>query len=133
MIKRIASRFFSAVDLFDYVTLLGRRLLFGMVLVGYLISPVVALRYREFLSLRPFRWFLVVWALGLVLFEGVVSADLIHPPVVFWRNTLVNFGVGPVLLKGHISTGNHEEYHGSRPHCSTSLSFGHSSPLEEFW
>lgn len=98
VIKNIAGQF-SSMGFLDYLGLLCRRLVFGFIYVGYFMSPVVALRYREFLGLRAFRWFVVLWACMLLMFETAVIAGFIDPPVLFWRNILVDFGVGPILLK----------------------------------
>ncbi len=90
---------FHHKGLAGFLNLMGYRLFFALIYFGFLVSPVVALRYREFLQYRSFRFFCVVWGAGVVLFQVALILDFIHPPIFFWPNTLFNFGVGPVLLK----------------------------------
>ncbi len=89
----------NELGLIDFLGLVGRRLLFALGYFALFVSPVVALRYREFLQLRSFRYFCIALAAGLVVFETLLILGILDPPIYIWRNTLVNFGIGPVLLK----------------------------------
>jgi hypothetical protein len=90
---------YRSLGFLGYLNALGGHLLFAFLYTGFFISPVLALRYREFLQWRAFRYFLFAWVCGVVLFEIGLLTGLVNAPVMFWRNTLYNFGVGPVLLK----------------------------------
>ncbi len=75
---------------------------FSQSVLGYtafLISPVIALRLREFSGSKPFTIFLItITGLSVVLEVGIATG-LIAPPILLSRNVIYNFGIGPVLLK----------------------------------
>ncbi len=71
----------------------------GLLYVSFLISPVLALRYRTFSGWKPFRYFFVLMTLILLSFEAVLFMGLIDPQVYFVRNIIFDFGIGPILLK----------------------------------
>ena len=71
----------------------------GLTYVGFLISPVLALKYRLIFSWRPFRYFAVVFTGLFILFEAALIGGIIDAPVKFCLNVIFNFGLGPVLLK----------------------------------
>ncbi|MDQ7785697.1 MAG: glycosyltransferase family 39 protein [Desulfomonilaceae bacterium] len=90
---------YNSEGLIGFVQLIGHRLLFIVLYFGFFVSPVVAVRYREFLRFRSFRYFCVAWATCLALVQAALILGLIDPPIFLWRNTVTDFGVGPVLLK----------------------------------
>lgn len=98
VVKNVSSQF-HLKGLLGFVNLMGYRTVFALLYWGFLVSPVVALRYREFLQFRSFRYFGIALAGGTVLFEIALILGIVHPPVFFWPNTITDFGVGPVLLK----------------------------------
>ncbi len=76
-------------------------LLFGVAL-GYscfLVSPVLALSYRRYFGWKAFRHFFIVWTAAFALFEAALFTGLLDPPVLFHRNVIFDFGIGPIMLK----------------------------------
>ncbi|MGO9568412.1 MAG: hypothetical protein ACLP5H_12800 [Desulfomonilaceae bacterium] len=71
----------------------------GLLYIGFLISPVLALKYRTFLEWKAFRYLFIFLTLAFLLFESALLMGLIDPPVYFFRNVIFNFGIGPILLK----------------------------------
>lgn len=75
---------------------------FSQSVLGYtafLISPVIALRLREFSGSKPFTIFLITITGLFVFLEAGIATGLLSPPILFSRNVIYNFGIGPVLLK----------------------------------
>ncbi|MBI5249019.1 MAG: hypothetical protein HY912_05945, partial [Desulfomonile tiedjei] len=90
----------AAKGLLDYLVYLYTQAFhIGLVYVGFLISPALALVHKNFSYRRAYRVFFVVATFVLVLFEIALLTGLIETPVRFLRNVIYNFGIGPVLLK----------------------------------
>jgi hypothetical protein len=84
----------------DYLGFLAYNLLFCAVgYIAFFISPVLAVRYASFLSLKSFRYFLGILATSFVIFEAAILAGFINPPMVLSGNVIFNLGIGPILLK----------------------------------
>ncbi|MFH1112853.1 MAG: glycosyltransferase family 39 protein [Pseudomonadota bacterium] len=98
VVQSVAVRF-NGQTLLDFLGLVGRRLLFALGYFALFVSPVVALRYREFLQYRPFRYFCAALAGGLAVFETLLVLGILDPPIYLWRNTITDFGLGPTALK----------------------------------
>ena len=82
-----------------YVDLLFGRVVIGIGYISVIVSPIVALSFKELFARRIFRsYFLVTTSVFLVVEAGIVL-DLVHLPVAFYRNVIFNFGIGPILLK----------------------------------
>lgn len=87
-------------DLLSYFTFLYVNFfLAGLLYVGFLISPVLALKYRLFSEWRAFRYFFIVLTSTFLLLESALLTGLIDLPVFFSRNIIFDFGIGPILLK----------------------------------
>jgi hypothetical protein len=71
----------------------------GLIYVGFLVSPVLVLKYRQLLGWRAFRYFFVFLTSVFLLFESVLLMGFIDPPMEFFRNVIFDFGIGPILLK----------------------------------
>jgi 4-amino-4-deoxy-L-arabinose transferase-like glycosyltransferase len=83
-----------------YTCLLVQNLF--LVVLGYssfLVSPALALRYPKELSRSPLKQLFIALTLGFAAFEIAILAGWINPPVVFHRNVIFDFGIGPILLK----------------------------------
>jgi hypothetical protein len=73
--------------------------LFALAYVGLFVAPLLIGRVLFYLRRRYFQYILIVFAIFVILFELAIVTDLIHPPIIFPRNTIHNFGIGPILLK----------------------------------
>ena len=71
----------------------------GLLYVGFLISPVLALKYRVLSGWRAFKYFFVILTSTFLLLESALLTGIIDLPVFFSRNIIFNFGIGPILLK----------------------------------
>ena len=71
----------------------------GLLYVAFLISPVLALKYRLFSGWRAFRYFFIILTSTFLLLESALLTGLIDLPVFFSRNVIFDFGIGPILLK----------------------------------
>jgi hypothetical protein len=71
----------------------------GLLYVAFLISPVLALKYRLFSGSRAFRYFFIILTSTFLLLESALLTGLIDLPVFFFRNVIFDFGIGPILLK----------------------------------
>jgi hypothetical protein len=71
----------------------------GLLYVGFLISPVLALKYRLFAGWRAFRYCFIILTSTFLLLESALLLGLIDLPVFFPRNVIFDFGIGPILLK----------------------------------
>jgi hypothetical protein len=66
---------------------------------GFLVSPVLVLRYPEYWRQRSLRYLFVVLTGALVVLEAGIFTGLAHPPIFFYRNVIYDIGIGPLLLK----------------------------------
>lgn len=82
-----------------YFRLLLDRLLIGIGYVSFMISPVIALSFKELYSQKIFRIYFLVVSFFFVLLEICILTGVVHPPVAFYRNVIFDFGIGPLLLK----------------------------------
>jgi hypothetical protein len=83
----------------DYLVFLGGQLLFAGSYTGFLVSPVLALRYNQYLKLKLFKYFLTIFTAGFLIFETALLAGVITPRPSFYPNVVFDFGIGPILLK----------------------------------
>lgn len=96
-------------DLFSYPVLkgfpdyplfvLGQFAQSVMGYTAFLISPIIVLRFKEFLASRSFLIFFITITGLFLLFEAGIALGLVMPPILLSRNVIYNFGIGPVLLK----------------------------------
>jgi hypothetical protein len=85
--------------LFDYLIRLVTELGIGILYVGILTSPAVAILRKNFISFKGYRIFALATAVIFVtLYVGRLTG-WIYFPEVFHRNVIYNFGIGPILLK----------------------------------
>jgi hypothetical protein len=71
----------------------------GLLYVGFLISPVLAIKYRFLAEWRAFRYFFIILTSTFLLLESALLTGLIDLPVFFSRNVIFDFGIGPILLR----------------------------------
>lgn len=64
-----------------------------------LVSPVLALKYPSFWKKKGFRHLAYAMVFCLFLAELAICTELIDPPVRFYTNVILDFGIGPILLK----------------------------------
>jgi hypothetical protein len=83
----------------DYLLFVATQFCWAFGYVAFLVSPVVMLCFRSFMGSRAFRVALVLSAGGFLLSEAALLAGFLNPPVLLYRNVLVDFGIGPILLK----------------------------------
>ena len=83
----------------DYLVFLGGQLLFAGSYAGFLVSPVLGLRYNQYLKLKLFKYFLMTFTAGFLIFEAALLAGVISPRPGFYPNVIFDFGIGPILLK----------------------------------
>lgn len=87
------------LGLHGYVDLLFGRVVIGIGYISVIVSPIVALSFKELFAKKIFRsYFLITTAVFLVVETGI-CLGLIHLPVAFYRNVIFDFGIGPLLLK----------------------------------
>lgn len=98
VVRRIITRPFTK-GLEAYLIGLGGDAPAALAYVGFLVSPVCALRLDELRRSRAFVSFFVILTVGFVVCEGAVIGGYFDPPVGFFRNVIVDFGIGPILLK----------------------------------
>jgi hypothetical protein len=67
--------------------------------VAFFTSPVSWLGIAGHWSHKGFRAFLWVITAIFLLLEGAILAGTIDPPVLLYRNVIVDWGIGPILLK----------------------------------
>ncbi|MBI4966423.1 MAG: glycosyltransferase family 39 protein [Desulfomonile tiedjei] len=89
----------QAKGFFGYLAFLAANCAIAFAYVGFLISPVLALRLPSYLKWKPFAYFAAALTAACLLFESALLAGLIDPPVGFLRNVIFDFGIGPILLK----------------------------------
>lgn len=87
------------LGLLGYSRLLFDRLFIGIGYVSFMISPVIALSFKELYSRKIFRIYFLVVTVLFVLLEICIFMGVVHPPVAFYRNVIFDFGIGPLLLK----------------------------------
>jgi hypothetical protein len=92
-------RHLQTKSLQGYLEFLVTNLAVAVAYVGFLVSPVLALRLRSQLQWRPFLWFAVLLTAAFLILESALVAGLVDPPVRFWPNVIFDFGIGPILLK----------------------------------
>ncbi len=83
----------------EYIKFLFCNLSAGLLYCGLFTSPIWILRFKQFLRKRGFVIFLCASLVAFVLVEGGIIAGWLNPPVFFWGNVVVDFGIGPILLK----------------------------------
>lgn len=66
---------------------------------AFMVLPLLIVQGWAYLNKRPVRIGLAVYAGLFICFEAALLIGLIHPPVFFYRNTIINFGLGPLLFK----------------------------------
>ncbi len=89
-----------APDLLSYLGFLVTRFVgCGLTYLCCLVSPLLALHYRQILSWKLFRYYFLALTAVLLAVEGALLASLIDLPVGFCRNVVFDFGIGPILLK----------------------------------
>ena len=92
----------------EYLVFMGQLFfLCGLGYVAFFVSPILVVRYREFVSGRPFRVFVLVLTGALLVVEALMLAGIVQVPVILWRNVLLDFGIGPILLKDTYVLGMH--------------------------
>jgi hypothetical protein len=63
------------------------------------LSPILVLKIKFLLKSKVFRWAFLVLTLSFLLLEAAILAGFADLPVQFQRNVIINFGIGPLLLK----------------------------------
>jgi hypothetical protein len=86
-------------NLGSYLRFLAVNFGVAMVYVGFLVSPILAFRFRSYLRLKSFLYFALTLTAAFFIFECALLTGLVDPPVGFWPNMIFNFGIGPILLK----------------------------------
>lgn len=64
-----------------------------------IVSPMLALKYPFLWHRKAFRYLVYTTAVCLFLTELGIFTGLIDPPVRFYKNVILDFGIGPILLK----------------------------------
>jgi 4-amino-4-deoxy-L-arabinose transferase-like glycosyltransferase len=82
-----------------YLRLLFDRLAIGIGYVSVLVSPVVALSFRELYSKKVFRIYIKALTVFFILLQTGIMTGVFNLPVAFHRNIIIDFGIGPLLLK----------------------------------
>jgi len=83
----------------DYMIFMGGQIVTALSYTAFLVSPVLALRYVQYLRWDVFRRFLIVLTAAFAFFEAAILTGLVDPPVAFYRNVFFDFGIGPIVLK----------------------------------
>ena len=63
------------------------------------LSPILVLKIKPLLKSKVFQWAFLVLTLSFLLVETAILAGFADLPVEFQRNVIINFGIGPLLLK----------------------------------
>jgi hypothetical protein len=87
------------MSLDSYLAFLATNFAVALVYIGFLVSPVLALRLRFYIRCKPFVYFALALTAAFLAFESALFAGLVDAPVRFWRNVIFDFGIGPILLK----------------------------------
>lgn len=82
-----------------YAKFLAFNLIGALAYCGLFTSPVWILRFEQFLRKKGFVVFLGIAISALVLVEIGILTRWLNPPVFFWGNVVLDFGIGPILLK----------------------------------
>lgn len=86
--------------LLDYPVLLLKQFFYnGLCYGALLVLPVLVFRIPAVFKSRGKRAILIILTLTFLLFEAALLLGLIDPPTPFYRNVIINFGIGPLLLK----------------------------------
>jgi 4-amino-4-deoxy-L-arabinose transferase-like glycosyltransferase len=92
----------------DYIYfLLGHFLRAGLAYLCCLISPLLALRYRDYWNNNLFRLLVLFATIVLAVFEVLILTGIYNAPPLLHRNVIYNFGIGPILLKDTYILGMH--------------------------
>jgi 4-amino-4-deoxy-L-arabinose transferase-like glycosyltransferase len=85
----------------DYAVFIYTQLVHvGLGYTAFLISPLLACRYWDYLKTKPaFRWYFGLLTGALILAEAGMLLGLFTLPVQLYRNVIIDFGIGPILLK----------------------------------
>lgn len=76
-----------------------RFLLCVLSYIAPLLSPILVLKIKPLTRSKLFRWAFLVLTLSFLLLEAAILAGFADLPVQFQRNVIINFGIGPLLLK----------------------------------
>ncbi|MFH0958462.1 MAG: glycosyltransferase family 39 protein, partial [Pseudomonadota bacterium] len=87
------------LGVYGYLRLLFDRVVIGVGYVSVLVSPVVALNLKELYSKKIFRTYLKALTIFFLFLQAGILTGMVHPPVAFFRNIIIDFGIGPLLLK----------------------------------
>ena len=84
----------------DYLVYIYTRL-FHVALgyTGFFLLPLLVFWYQKFLHMPWVRRIFYLITVAFILFETAILTGFVHPPVVFYRNVITNFGIGPLLFK----------------------------------
>jgi hypothetical protein len=84
----------------DYLAfLLTQLLVYAMGYVAFFSAPVTLLHLPGHLRHPLFRTFFVAVTVAWVVIEALALTGAVDPPVLLYRNVIVDFGIGPILLK----------------------------------
>ncbi|MBM4328018.1 MAG: glycosyltransferase family 39 protein [Deltaproteobacteria bacterium] len=85
----------------DYAVFIYTQLVHvGLGYTAFLISPLLACRYWTYFKTKAaFRWYFGLLTGALVLVEVGLLLGLFTLPVQLYRNVIIDFGIGPILLK----------------------------------
>lgn len=83
----------------DYIYFILGQICIGVGYTAFLISPVVALLYRQYFRETAFRYFFLVVTTLFLALELAIFTGFLTPPIFFPGNVIFNFGIGPILLK----------------------------------
>ncbi len=86
--------------LWDYLVFLYTQVFhYALTYVAFSVSPLLVLYGRHLLAMRGFRLFALSLTAVWISLEAGILLGLIDPPVLLYRNVIVDLGIGPVLLK----------------------------------
>ena len=89
----------------DYIFFILGQMCLSIGYTAFLSSPVVALLYGQYFRKTAYRYFFLVVTALFVALELAIITGLLTPPIVFARNVVFNFGIGPILLKDNYILG----------------------------
>ncbi len=83
----------------DYLFFLFSQAGVMLLYTGFLLSPLLVIRCHQLLRWKPAQKIAIFLVSAFLLFEVSLISGIINPPIRFYKNTIYNFGIGPLLLK----------------------------------
>ncbi|MGC8604828.1 MAG: hypothetical protein ACP5VS_14255, partial [Desulfomonilaceae bacterium] len=72
---------------------------------AFLVSPVVCLLYRQYFEQKVLKYFLFLVTTLFAVLELAILTGFFSPPIFITGNVMLNFGIGPILLKDNYILG----------------------------